>query len=160
MSTWSDMPDLLSLVCYIQTLLNILSQAPHTINNLCKALELCGSSLFRSCTKILFHSIRPCMCIVLKRSCVYMSYCFQESFSLSPPYHPSSSSPCWITALLSPPQLSHCPCLWLSDSVGPGYSPVVRPALNAGLLPPNYQLQGPASTPGAGQAGNELSPLG
>lgn len=50
--------------------------------------------------------------------------------------------------------------LWLSDSVGPGYSPVVRPALNTGLLPPNYQLQGSASTPGAGQAGNELSPLG
>ncbi|KAG7506085.1 hypothetical protein JOB18_046317 [Solea senegalensis] len=46
------------------------------------------------------------------------------------------------------------------DSVGPGYTPVVRPALNAGLLPPNFQLQGQASTPGAGQAGNELSPLG
>lgn len=44
--------------------------------------------------------------------------------------------------------------------MGPGYSPVVRPALNTGLLPPNYQLQGSASTPGAGQAGNELSPLG
>jgi len=44
--------------------------------------------------------------------------------------------------------------------VGPGYFPVTRPALNVGLLPPNYQLQGSASTPGAGQAGNEFSPLG
>lgn len=44
--------------------------------------------------------------------------------------------------------------------MGPGYYPVLRPALNAGLLPPNYQLQGSASTPAAGQAGNELSPLG
>lgn len=40
------------------------------------------------------------------------------------------------------------------------YSPVVRLPLNTGLLPPNYQLWGSASTPGAGQAGNELSPLG
>lgn len=39
-------------------------------------------------------------------------------------------------------------------------SPVVRPALTAGLLPTNYQLQGQTSTPGAGRAGNELSPLG
>lgn len=81
------------------------------------------------------------------------------------PLPPTNSSPCWITALPSPPpppppQFSRFPCLWLSDSVGPGHSPVVRPALNTGLLPPNYQLQSSASTPGAGQAGNELSPLG
>ena len=44
--------------------------------------------------------------------------------------------------------------------MGPGYSPLVRPALNAGLLPPNFQLQGSASTPGAGQAGNDFSLLG
>lgn len=44
--------------------------------------------------------------------------------------------------------------------MGPGYSLVMRPALSVGLLLPNYQLRGSASTPGAGQAGNELSPLG
>lgn len=44
--------------------------------------------------------------------------------------------------------------------MGPGHSPVMRPELNVELLPPNYQLQGSASTPGAGQAGNELDPLG
>lgn len=81
----------------------------------------------------------------LKPAAVRMCHCVL--FPPSPHHTPKALLPC-------PPHL------WLSDSVGPGYSPVVRPALNAGLLPPNYQLQGSASTPGAGQAGNELSPLG
>lgn len=48
----------------------------------------------------------------------------------------------------------------LTGGVRPGCPPVTRHAASAGPSPRNYQLQGPASTPGAGQTGNELSPLG
>lgn len=79
-------------------------------------------------------------------------------FPLQPAAPPSNISLCLN---YSPPlPLPPPPSPSQSDSVGPGHSPVVRPALNAGLLPPNYQLQSSASTPGAGQAGNDFSPLG
>lgn len=128
---------------------------PHTasltISDLCKALGLHGvvlkySRLYQSLH--VHHTIKP-VC-----ACYFVLF--------SPLLPPTNSSPCWIPALLLHLPLNPLasPCPWLSGSVGLGHSPVVRPALNAGLLPPNYQLQGSASTPGAGQAGNELSPLG
>lgn len=67
-------------------------------------------------------------------------------------------SHCWNTTPTSPPSSYglRFPLQLTGWQCGAG----AKPAPNVVLLPSNYQLQGSASTPGAGQAGNELSPLG
>lgn len=80
-------------------------------------------------------------------------------FSFFPPLHTSLSLLRDIPPCPHPlPQSSISPPLLAEWQRGAGLL-LWGLRLRAGLLPPNYQLQGWASTPGAGQAGNELSPL-
>lgn len=116
------------------------------------ALERCGASLCWTCIiKLRLCSTSPCMCITYQ----ILPHCMCGCILFPPPPKLTEAAPPSSSSVVS-----HTPTPHLWPSVRPGCSPVVRPALNAGLLPSNYQLPGSTSTPGAGQTRNELSPLG
>lgn len=89
------------------------------------------------------YTLKPCLFfhLLLSHSSIHQTVpLLKYNLLLPPPPPPVSGFPAtdWVTV----------------------WGRIATPAPNVVLLPSNYQLQGSASTPGAGQAGNELSLLG